>query len=114
MGKAAVVAGTGFRNQDGSQRNKLIRKYVRDNLPVYFRREPSNEHDENAIAVLIKVPSLFGLLGTSLKQIGYIKAGAAKSLAKKLDAGEEIKGYVNSFYAPPQKDYPRVSLWLEY
>jgi len=114
MGKAAIVAGTGFRNRDGSMRSKLIQQYVRVNTLVYLHREPSNKHDGCAIAVLIKVPILFGLLGSIKRKIGYIKAGTAKSLSKKLDANEEVKAHVDSLYAPPDREHPCVTLWLDF
>jgi len=113
MGKAAIVAGTGFQNRDGSMRSKLIQHYVVVNILVYLHRESSNKHDGCAIAVLIKVPILFGLLGSVKKKIGYIKAGTAKSLAKKIDANEEVKAHVDSLYAPPDREHPRVTLWLD-
>ena len=109
MGKDAIVAGTGFEG-----RAEVIRKHVKEGMPVQLRRDPSNPHDPNAIAVLILVPRLFGLLGQSLTQIGYIKAGAAKGLAARIDTGTEIFGFVKSFYAPNGLDHPRVSLRLEW
>ena len=113
MGKAAIVAGTGFQNRDGAMRSKLIQHYVGVNALVYLHRESSNKHDGCAIAVLIKVPILFGLLGSVKKKIGYIKAGTAKSLAKKIDANEEVKAHVDSLCAPPDREHPRVTLWLD-
>lgn len=114
MEKIAIVAGTAFENHDGSSRSEIIRKYVKNNQTIYLRRESSNDYDENAIAVYICVPKLFGMFGASLKQIGYIKAGTAKSLAKKIDSGEQVNAFIKSYYAPPEKDDPRVTLRLEY
>lgn len=109
MGTDAIVAGTGF---DG--RGEVIRAHVREGMRVQLQREPSNPHDPNAVAVLIPVPRLFGLLGRGAVQIGYIKARAAKSIAAKMDAGVEVTGFVKSFYAPPGRKFPRVSLRLEW
>lgn len=109
MGADAIVAGTGFEG-----RAAVIRAHVRDGMPVQLRREPTNPHDPNAIAVLVSVPRLFGLLGRGLTQIGYIKARAAKGVAAKMDAGINVTGYVKGFYAPPGRDFPRVSLRLEW
>jgi len=109
MGKDAIVAGTGFEG-----RAEIIRKHCRNGMPVHLRREPNNPYDPDAIAVLIAVPRMFGLLGHSLVQIGYIKASAAKGLAAKLDSGKSVNGMVKSFYAPEGKDFPRVSLRLEW
>jgi hypothetical protein len=109
MGKDAIVAGTGFEG-----RAKIIRQHVREGTPVKLRREPSNPHDPNAIAVLIAVPHMFGLFGARDACIGYLKSGAAKGLAPKIDAGTEVSGVVRSFYAPPEQEHPRVSLRLEW
>lgn len=113
MGKAAIVAGTGFKNNNGSDRASIIRKYVREGTKVFLVREPDNKYDPNAVAVYITTGGLFGL-GARKKQIGYIKAKRANVIAKKLDAGESIFGFVRSFHAPEGRDYPRVSLELDY
>ena len=109
MGKDAIVAGTGFEG-----RADIIRKHCKDGMPVQLRRDPSNPYDPNAIAVFISVPRMFGLLGQSLTQIGYIKAAAAKGVAARIDAGTEVSGFIKSFYAPSGIDHPRVSLRLEW
>jgi len=109
MGRDAIVAGTGFEG-----RASLIRRYVREGMPALLRRDPANAYDPNAVAVLIAVPRMFGLLGTSYRQIGFIKAGAAKVIAAKIDSGIPVSGYVKSFHAPTGIDHPRVSLRLEW
>jgi len=109
MGKSAIVAGTGFEG-----RALIIQRHCEEGKEVILKREPNNKHDENAIAVYFQVPRLFGLLGTAEKQIGYIKANTAKSLAKKMDSGKQVKGHVKSFYSPEGREHPRVTLELEY
>jgi len=113
MGKSAVVAGTGFKNSNGSDRASIIRNNVKEGTVVFLVREPNNEHDPNAVAVFIEVGGLFGF-GKSKKQIGYIKATRSNVVATKMDAGELILGKVKSFHAPEGKNHPRVSLELEY
>lgn len=109
MGRNAIVAGTGFEG-----RAAVIRDHVREGQAVQLRREPTNTFDPNAIAVFIEVPRLFGLLGSSFRQIGYIKAPAADNLASRMDQGLKISARVSSFYVPPGRDHPRVSLVLDY
>jgi len=109
MGRNVIIAGTGFHN-----RASIIQRYCHDGLKAVLKREPDNPHDPNAIAVFIEVPRLFGLLGHGLQQIGYIKASAAKGLAKRMDEGLVIQARVASVYAPSGRDYPRVSLELDY
>jgi hypothetical protein len=109
MGRNVILAGTGFHN-----RASIIRRYCHDGLKAVLKREPDNPHDPNAIAVFIEVPRLFGFLGRGLQQIGYIKASAAIGLAKRMDEGLSIQARVASVYAPSDRDYPRVSLELDY
>ena len=75
-----------------------------------MKRDPENKYDTNAISVYLETPVVFGLLGHSLMQIGFIKASTAKSLAKKMDAGIDIKASIVSFWAPPDKEFPRVTI----
>ena len=110
MARTAIVAGTGFRNRDGSSRAKLIRKYCRKGASVMLAREPDNPHDKNAIAVMLEVRKF--LLVKQLKQIGYIKAGTAKHLSKRLDAGESVQARVTYLKAPPDREVPRVTIEL--
>ena len=109
MGRHVIVAGTGFEG-----RASIIRNHCRNGQRVELRRQPSNRHDPNAIAVYIEAPRFFGLFGKGLRQIGYIKAPAAGGLAKRMDDGLVIQARVSSFYAPPGREHPRVSLDLEY
>ena len=109
MGRNVILAGTGFYN-----RASIIQRHCRNGLKAVLKREPDNPHDPNAIAVFIEVPRLFGLLGSALQQIGYIKASAAKGLAKRIDEGLSIQARVASVFAPSGRDYPRVSLELDY
>lgn len=53
--------------------------------PAILRREPKNEFDPNAVAVHALTPS------GRLAQVGYANKGVARSLAKRIDAGEELE-----------------------
>jgi hypothetical protein len=114
VGRDAIVAGTGFKNSDGTDRSEVIRRHCKNGMNVRLVREPSNEHDPNAIAVLMKVPRVFGLLGAREFQIGYIKSAAAQSVAARMDSGQRVTAVVTSFFAPAGRDHPRVSLRLDY
>jgi hypothetical protein len=83
-------------------------------MDVRLVREPNNPYDKDAVAVFISVPRLFGFLGNSSAQIGYIKASAADSLAKRIDTGVRVVATVKSMYAPEGREHPRVTLHLEY
>jgi hypothetical protein len=109
MGRTLNVAGTEYKNSDGSSRRNIILRFVRESLPATLCRDP---HEINTVAVYVSAPRLFGLLGTTLKQIGYLKASAALSIAKELDTGESLTGRIGSYYVPPGEDHPRLCLVL--
>ena len=109
MSTSAVIAGTGFEGRD-----EVIKKHCKNGLKVILGREPNNKYDKNAIAVFIAVPRLFGLLGISKKQIGYIKRSRAKPLSKKIDSGVAVSARIKSFYAPEGREHPRVTIELNY
>jgi hypothetical protein len=104
-----ILAGTNFNN-----RKSTIRRHCRKGMEAILKREPDNSFDSNAIAVFIAVPHLWGLLGQSLKQIGYIKATTAKALAKRMDAGLSIQARIINVYAPADTNYPKITLELDY
>ena len=105
MRKNAILAGTGFEG-----REKIIRKYLYKNPKVILIRDPKNIYDSNAIEVCIETPILFGLLGRSVWQIGYIKATTAKSLARRMDSGVVFTASIESYWAPPDREHPRVTI----
>ncbi len=105
MRKNITVAGTSYEGRD-----RIIRSHCKNGAVVFLKRDPRNKFDENAIAVYLRVPILFGLLGSIQRQIGFVKTSAAKNLAKKMDSGVQISGVVDSFYAPKGKKAPRVSV----
>lgn len=107
MTKTAIVAGTFFANSDGTARHEIIRKHCQEGREVVLRREPDNPNDPNAIGVFLKIPGLFG---AKLRQIGFIKAGTAAHLAKRIDAGEKVTASVKSFWAPAENEAPRVTI----
>ncbi|WP_461521829.1 HIRAN domain-containing protein [Porticoccus sp.] len=105
MRKSAIVAGTGFEGRD-----LTIKRHCREGMEVVLRREPHNKFDNNAVAVYLKIPRFGGLLGNSLVQIGHIKANTAKSLAKAMDSGAMVTGIVKSYWAPEDREFPRVTV----
>ncbi len=107
MKKTAIVAGTGFEG-----RAEVIRSHCREGSRVILKRDPANLYDANAVAVYLAIPRLGGLLGTDMCQIGFIKANTAKSLAKRIDAGTEVHAVVKNYWAPPDREHPRVTLEL--
>lgn len=103
---SAIVAGTGFEG-----RAERIRAYCQEGAAVSLVREPDNPHDPNAIAVLLHVRWMWGLIKFK-SNIGHLKASRAKQLAEGLDRNKlrVTDAWVESFYAPEDTEHPRVSL----
>ena len=99
-------------NSDGSSRDQIIREHCYTGMPIVLRREPDNPVDANAVAVCIEVRGWFR--GKSLKQIGYIKAGTAKSLSKRIDRGDPVPAHIDYLNASPERNVPVVALALEW
>lgn len=107
MGRTANVAGTGDKNPDGSIRRNIIRRFVRENMLVTLSREPRGG---NVIAVYVSAPRLFGILGPTLKQIGYVDPSLAGSISKIMDSGGSLTARVACLHSPLEKNSPRVSI----
>ena len=89
FGKIRIKAvGTSFDNRQGKLWN--VRRYLGAHpgapITVMLRREPKNEHDPNAIAVLVKTDK-------TIAKIGYVPADKALWLAKRMDAGLTVRAY---------------------
>lgn len=69
----AKIMGTGYYKAGGAQR--------RDGQPLSLKREPKNEHDPNAVAVMTRSGSAM---------IGHVAKGQAKWVAKAMDGGIEL------------------------
>ena len=77
------IVGVTHRNSDGSSRQKILKRmqeeYYEGDL-LYLEAEPENPYDENAIKVM----------NAEDEQIGYLSRDLAKTLAKRMDNGEEF------------------------
>lgn len=76
------VVGVSFTNEDGVKRQDVIAN-LRVNDMVMLQREPANQYDTNAVAVM----SLYG-------QVGYVGKEYAKILGPMIDAGKKFKAQV--------------------
>ena len=77
------VAGVSHRNDNGAERQNLIRTYARPGLILVLKREPGNRFspDGTAISVWLSSPNV---------QIGYINDEASHELAPILDGGGSV------------------------
>ena len=111
MGIIAVVVDTALRNDDGSSRAGAIRRHCSVGRSVELRRT-SDRTGANSIAVYLRVPRFFGLLGSRMTQIGFVDAAATAAISKK-GPSEETRATVKSVYAPQEKDSPLVTIMIE-
>jgi len=70
------VVGVTFRNDDGSDRQRLIARYCRAGKSLAIRRDLDNRHDEYAVAVF-----------ADRHQIGHLRSGLAEEVVDWLEAG---------------------------
>ena len=75
------VAGMQYRVTPSTRHMIQQRVETVEPMPVALVREPDNEHDENAIKVVVAKGSYKGL------HIGYVPRGIAAELAPKMDEG---------------------------
>ena len=79
------VVGVTYRNDDGSDRQRIIARYCRAGTPLRLVREPGNSHDRNAVAVFV-----------GKRQIGYISSNLARDVARMLDEGATAEAVVTA------------------
>lgn len=106
---AHTLAGTGHEG-----RAKIIRAHCRNGAPIRLVRERDNPYDQYAVAAYLPVPKLFGLFGDGWKKVGYIRRTRNHKVAAALDRGDDVTAEVSSYYAPPGRESPRVSIEIHY
>jgi hypothetical protein len=79
------IHGVTDRNDDGSDRQKIIRDNVQAGMQLIVKRERNNAYDDSAISLWVKTRTL-GIFETEL-QIGYLNTSIASDLAPYLDKG---------------------------
>jgi len=86
------IAGVSYKNDDGSDRQAIIRRRCRAGMRLELRPEPKNKHDRNAIAAWISWRSLLIFSGSA--QLGYLERDDAAAVAKHLKAGGRARARV--------------------
>lgn len=82
------VAGVSHKNDNGSDRQKIIKAHCKPGMPLILKRERHNRYDRHAISIWIKTPSL--LFFSSEAQIGYIKSDSSEELSYYMDKGQRV------------------------
>ncbi len=113
MGTTAILTGTGLLNEDGSSRSRAIRRHCEIGSELELRPVESPLAESSGVAVFIRIPRLFGLLGHARRKIGFVDPVAAAAVARRFASGEEVRARVKSVYAPFEKDQPRVTFSLD-
>lgn len=96
-----AVVGESFANEDGSQRQDIIRRLGKVGMQATLEREPDNQYDSNAVAVYI-----------ADQQIGYLKTEVAERLADKIDGGRFVAGAVIHAITGGTKSKPHFGVTL--
>jgi hypothetical protein len=86
------VVGVTFANDDGSDRQRIIRKFCRDGKALDLRPEPKNPHSKNATSLWVRGSWL--LIFATRYQIGYTNDDLAKGLREDIDEGCEIAVHI--------------------
>jgi len=102
------VAGVTFKNDDGSDRQRLIVAHCKPGLALILRREPKNPYSENAIGVWVEVRHL--LTANAFVQIGYITSRAADELAPVMDAGGKVAAKITNLTGSRQHESVGVNI----
>lgn len=91
FGKVTIrVAGTTFEGRQGKLWNLRKAENAGKHVYITLRREPNNERDKNAIAVLAHIEDEKKIVAF---KIGYVPANVACWLAKRMDAGLIVRAY---------------------
>lgn len=62
------IAGVTHKNDDGTLRQDLIKKFVWDGKRLVLEPDPNNKFSKNATKIMVETPN-------GLQQIGFVKAG---------------------------------------
>lgn len=77
------VAGISLPNRQRAA--ERLTHYTPDSIKVTLQRDYNNEHDNNAVAVMVSVN------GSASYQVGYLPKGLAIYIAPLMDAGKAVK-----------------------
>jgi hypothetical protein len=110
QGFHSKIHGVTKRNDDGSNRQTIIRDYVRPGMQLIVKREPDNPYDEFAISFWVKTRTL-GIFETE-RQIGYLDSCIASDLAPYLDKGGWTRITVKDVTGGGDRNYG-VNIFIE-
>jgi hypothetical protein len=86
------VAGVTFHNDDGSSRQRIIRKFCRDRKSLYVLPEPNNPYSKNAIGLWVRGTRL--IVFPARYQVGYVNDELAAELTRFIHNGWGISARI--------------------
>jgi hypothetical protein len=110
QGFHSKISGVTQRNDDGSDRQTLIRDYVQPGMQLIVKREPDNPYDDCAISLWVKTRTL--RIFESERQIGYLNTCVASDLAPYLDKGGWTRITVKEVTGGGDRNYG-VNIFIE-
>jgi hypothetical protein len=105
------IAGVTKCNDDGTNRQSIISRYVKPGMELIVRREPDNPYDDNAIALWVKTRTL-GFFEAE-RQIGFMQVHNAYDLAPYLDQGGWVRVTVKDVTGGGFDKYYGVNIFIE-
>lgn len=104
------VAGVSYKNDNGTDRQDIIRRFCRAGTPIGLKREPHNPYSLYAVSVWVRGRALL-FVETDL-QIGYLSNEVARKVAPRLDAGQPVYARVSEITGG-SRDKPTRGVNLE-
>jgi hypothetical protein len=104
------VYGVTHLNDDGTNRQQIIRDYVRPGMTLIHKREPDNPYDEFAVSLWVKTKTL--RIFETLRQIGYLNSNVASEVAPYLDHGGWTRITVKDVTGGGDRNYG-VNIFIE-
>lgn len=89
------IAGVSFKNDNGTDRQSIIRRFVHAGDPLILVREPHNRFSEDgsAVAVYIRIKKFWFF--TSHEQLGYLGSNISGEVAAHMDSRRPVKAVVS-------------------
>ena len=87
------IAGVTCKAPDGTDRQKIIREYCKEGMPLDLIPEPDNKHDSEAIGVWLAVKGFFS---SKNYHLGYISAEISNRLSGEILRGNEVDAHIKN------------------
>ena len=113
-GRTIQLSETDGVNEDGSRRGNIIARHCRKGMSLELRALDTATAGVAGVGAYVRVPLLFGLLGSRLRQIGVIARDTDSILGRRLTRGHRISAMVVSVSPATGNGKSRVGIALSY